>query len=164
MYLPYDIKTPYYEATIMKPFACAKILGNSAFPNLYGEAHFYEDPSKGIWIEVKVRGLPDQNTPNRSSFYGMHIHEIGNCSIPFDKTGSHYNPANAAHPNHAGDLPPLLSSHGYAYSLFYTTRFHADEIMNRSLIIHSDRDDFTTQPAGNSGSKIGCGILRKCSV
>lgn len=147
----------------MKPFACAKMLGNTAYPNLYGEANFYEDPSKGVWVMVKVQGLPDQNTENQSGFYGLHIHEIGNCSIPFNKTGEHYNPTKASHPDHAGDLPPLLGSHGFAYSLFHTTRFTAKEILNKSIVIHSDEDDFTTQPSGNSGNKIGCGVIRKCS-
>jgi Cu-Zn family superoxide dismutase len=89
----------------------------------------------------------------------MHIHETGNCALPFDQTGNHYNPAGLPHPKHAGDLLPLLGNEGYAYSVFYTDRFELPEIIGRSLIIHSAPDDFTTQPSGNSGVKIGCGVI-----
>lgn len=143
-------------------FAYSKISGNSNFPNLSGTANFYKSPSSGIWIEVEVSGLPDINLPINSNFYGMHIHETGNCSIPFNKTGEHYNPQDLPHPYHAGDLPPLLGNNGYAYLLFYTDRFSPDDIINKSLVIHSLPDDFKTQPSGNSGDKIGCGVIKKC--
>lgn len=59
----------------------------------------------------------------------------------------------------AGDLLPLLGNEGYAYSVFYTDRFELKDIIGRSLIIHNAPDDFTTQPSGNSGAKIGCGVI-----
>ncbi len=96
-----------------------------------------------------------------SNFFGMHIHEVGDCTLPFDKTGGHYNPTNASHPEHAGDLPPLLSNNGYAWTAFYTGRLRMDEIIGKSIIIHGMRDDFTTQPAGDSGEKIGCGVIQR---
>lgn len=68
----------------MKLFACAKITGNEGFPQISGNARFYEGISKGIWVEVDVNGLPDQETPGHSDFYALHLHEIGNCSPPFD--------------------------------------------------------------------------------
>ena len=108
---------------------------------------------------MEIYGLPYEDIPPYSQFYGMHIHETGDCSLPFDKTGNHYNPAGLPHPKHAGDLLPLLGNEGYAYSVFYTDRFELPEIIDRSLIIHSTPDDFTTQPSGNSGVKIGCGVI-----
>lgn len=147
----------------MNLFARAKILGNTANPNLFGIADFYEDPrNNGVWVEIEVTGLPDTNSLIDSNFYGMHIHEIGDCTVPFDKTGEHYNPKNISHPNHAGDLPPLLGTAGYAFALFYTGRFGSAEIINKSIIIHNSPDDFRTQPSGNSGNKIACGVIRKC--
>ncbi|MGN0395581.1 MAG: superoxide dismutase family protein [Coprococcus sp.] len=142
------------------PAACAQIKGNASYPWLHGMAYFYSVPQGGMLVEVEVFGLPKKNVQN-SSFYGMHIHENGNCTLPFDKTGEHYNPGNQPHPYHAGDLPPLLGNSSYAYSVFYTDRFDADDIIGRSLIIHLNADDFTTQPSGNSGTKIGCGIIFK---
>ena len=80
---------------------------------------------------------------------------------PFPNTGNHYNPGNVPHPEHAGDLPPLLSNNGYAWMSFYTSRVNVEDLIGRSLVIHSMRDDFTTQPSGNSGDKIGCGVIEK---
>ena len=60
---------------------------------------------------------------------------------------------------HTGDLPPLLNNNGYAYLSFYDNRFRLKEILGKSIIIHSRRDDFTSQPAGDSGEKIGCGVI-----
>jgi superoxide dismutase, Cu-Zn family len=151
-------------SNIMKLFACAKIVGNSEYPKLSGSANFYEDPSKGVWVEVEVTGLPDQQSSNHSNFYGLHIHEIGNCTPPFDKTGDHYNPTKKPHPNHAGDLPPLLGNDGYAFLFVYTNRLKAENIINRSIVIHSDEDDFTPQPSGAAGDKIGCGVIRRCML
>lgn len=143
---------------MQNPTACAQIMGNKMAPKLHGMAYFYSVPQGGMIIEVEVFGLPYINSSN-SSFHGMHIHENGNCTPPFDKTGNHYNPKNQSHSQHAGDLPPLLGNSGYAYSVFYTDRFDADDIIGRSLIIHDNPDDFKTQPSGDSGSKIGCGVI-----
>lgn len=139
----------------MEPFAYAQIVGNRTNPQLRGVAYFYPSPKEGLWVEVEVYGLP----VNPSDFYGMHIHEIGNCTKPFDQTGSHYNPNETLHPEHAGDLPPLLGNDGYAYICFFTNRLTTTDIIGRSIIIHSSADDFTTQPAGNSGEKIACGVI-----
>ena len=65
------------------------------------------------------------------------------------------------HPNHAGDLPPLFGNNGFALSLFLTNRFTVDEVIGRTIIIHDHPDDFTTQPSGNSGTKIACGVIRR---
>lgn len=141
------------------PSAYAKITGNADNPSLRGIAYFYPVPFGGVLIETEIYGLPYEDIPPYSQFYGMHIHETGDCSLPFDKTGNHYNPAGLPHPKHAGDLLPLLGNEGYAYSVFYTDRFELPEIIDRSLIIHSTPDDFTTQPSGNSDVKIGCGVI-----
>ena len=143
------------------PYAHAKITGNADNPSLHGIAYFYPVSFGGVLIETEVYGLPYENVPPYSQFYGMHIHETGDCSLPFDKTGNHYNPSNFPHPKHAGDLLPLLGNKGYAYSVFYTDRFEVQNIIGRSLVIHSAADDFTTQPSGNSGVKIGCGVIMK---
>ena len=58
-------------------------------------------------------------------------------------------------------LPPLLRCKGNAYLSVKTDRFTVDEIIGRTLVIHSDPDDFHTQPAGNAGKKIACGVIQK---
>ena len=145
------------------PVAVAEIHGNSDNPNLTGMALFYPAAMSGIFIQVEVLNLPDKNLPDSSGFFGMHIHEFGDCTDNFDKTGMHYNPTNVQHPDHLGDLPPLLSHNGYAWCEFYDGRLSFADIIQKSLVIHSQKDDFTTQPAGNAGTKIGCGVIRRIS-
>ncbi len=140
------------------PDAYACIKGNTAHPNLCGMASFYETPPGGVLVSTEVYGLPDVNS-NNSDFYGMHIHEFGNCTPPFDKTGGHYNPSASMHPYHAGDMLPLLGNGGYAWLAFYDERIRIKDIIGRSVVVHSMRDDFTSQPAGDSGEKIGCGVI-----
>lgn len=142
------------------PHALAWVTGNNDAPSLSGTVKFYDTPYGGVLIEAEIFGLPNVNQPDSSDFYAMHIHEFGDCSENFTKTGSHFNPTNKPHPMHAGDLLPVLGNQGYAWSSFYTKRFTVDDVIDRSLIIHKNPDDFTTQPSGNSGEKIACGVIR----
>lgn len=160
------------------PIAVAQIQGNMEYPHLFGVVSFYDTPFGGILVSTEIYGLPDKlvakmnanetvikkassvSGMHSSNFFGMHIHENGDCTPPFDKTGSHYNPANVRHPEHAGDLPPLLSNNGYAWAVFYSGRLRPDDIIGKSVVIHSMRDDFSSQPAGDSGTKIGCGVIQ----
>lgn len=79
---------------------------------------------------------------------------------PFADAMPHYDPNGCEHPHHAGDLPPLFENNGFALSLVLTDRFSVDEVIGRTVIVHADPDDFTTQPSGNSGEKIACGVIR----
>lgn len=142
------------------PGAAAWINGNKNYPNLSGLIKFYHTTYGGVLAEAQIFNLPDVNLPGSSRFYAMHIHENGDCSDAFDHTGTHYNPQNTEHPHHAGDMPPLLSNQGYAFSVFYDKRFTIQEIIGKAVIIHEKPDDFTTQPSGNAGAKIGCGVIK----
>ena len=81
--------------------------------------------------------------------------------MDLSETGSHYNPKGQAHPKHAGDLLPLLECQENAYLSVKTDQFSVNEIIGRTVVIHSDPDDFHTQLAGNAGMKIGCGVIYK---
>ena len=133
------------------PDAVAYIKGDG----ISGEVQFYQTPL-GVIVAVEVRGLPK----SEHRIFAFHIHEGTDCGgEKFANTKSHYNPTNTLHPNHAGDLPPLFSSDGYALSVVLTDRFEVKEIKGKTVVIHSDVDDFTSQPAGNSGEKIACGVI-----
>ena len=67
------------------------------------------------------------------------------------------------HPQHAGDLPPLIANDGYVWMVFYDSFLTLPMIVNRSVVIHQNPDDFTTQPSGNAGEKIACGVITKNS-
>ena len=65
-----------------------------------------------------------------------------------------------AHPMHSGDLPPLLSATGRAYMAVLTDRFSIGQIIGKTVVVHSRADDFQSQPAGNAGEKIACGVIQ----
>ena len=66
--------------------------------------------------------LPNVTKKGAVNVYALHIHEKGDCTKPFDQTGNHYSRTKADHPNHTGDLMPLLGNEGYAWMAFYDKR------------------------------------------
>ena len=139
-----------------RQWASAHIKGGCEIPALHGTAKFQQTP-EGVLITVRVSGLPDCGG---SDFFALHIHEGDGCGgVDFSETGSHYDPCDKEHPCHAGDLPPLLSCKGKAYMSVLSGRFRLKDIIGRTLVIHSHPDDFHTQPAGNAGKKIACGLI-----
>lgn len=143
-----------------RPRAYAQIHGNADYPNVQGAVYFYEAHNGGILVEAEIFGLPDFGNPDFHAFYGFHIHENGDCSDQFKNAGGHYNPMNRRHPYHAGDMPPLLSANGYTWMSFYNDALELYDIVGKSIIIHRNPDDFTTQPSGNAGEMIGCGVIQ----
>lgn len=140
-----------------QPAAMAEVRGGSEFPKLVGWVKFYPRRD-GTLIVAEITGLPQTET----GIYGFHIHEGTSCGgEAFSLTEGHYNPTNKTHPNHAGDLPPLLGRDGNAYLAVRTNRFRVSDVIGRTVVIHHDPDDFHTQPAGDSGMKIACGIIEK---
>lgn len=139
-----------------RPDAVAYVRGGTAAPNINGQVRFYQEPGS-VLVVADVAGLP-QNS--ETGFFGFHIHEGNSCTgADFPQTGSHYNPEEADHPGHAGDLPPLMIQQGRAYLAVRTDRFRVQDILGRTVVLHSNPDDFRTQPAGNAGSKIACGVI-----
>lgn len=146
-----------------RPHAFAKIAGSPKHPQIGGMVRFYQT-QQGVLIAAQITGLPKSNNPCPGDFFAFHIHSgtqcSGNESDPFADTLGHYNPKNCPHPFHAGDLPPLLSNNGSAFLVFLTGRFVLRDVINRTVVIHSKPDDFTSQPAGNAGEKIACGQIK----
>lgn len=141
------------------PEAVAEISGGTEYPDIHGMVRFYETPFSGVVIEAEIFDLPveSRETP---AFFAFHIHENGDCSADFANTGNHYNPENHPHPSHAGDLPSLLTGNGYSWLCFYDSCLSISQVIGRSAVIHGGVDDFTTQPSGNSGKKIACGVIQ----
>jgi len=135
--------------------------GNKTF----GEATFEERDGK-VHVVVYVQGLkPGQE-------HGLHIHEVGDCSSGDGmSTKGHFNPFGKPHSHHgtperhAGDLPALKAgSDGRAKVdvMLDVIAIAAGpaSIVGRGLIVHADPDDFKTQPTGNAGARIACGVIR----
>jgi Cu-Zn family superoxide dismutase len=118
-----------------------------------------------IAVAAKVSGLvPGQ--------HGFHIHEKGDCSAPDAMSaGGHFNPFGKphAHPNmadrHAGDMPMLAADASGNATLDVVldtiTIGGAGDIVGRAVVVHKDSDDFATQPTGNSGARVACGVIRR---
>ncbi|MBG9941426.1 superoxide dismutase family protein [Brevibacillus formosus] len=145
----------------------AEIQGGPLAPNLHGYVVFTDVPY-GTEVFVEVSGLPafqpaTGNQPQIGPF-GFHLHEHGVCTVgnpedPFTAAGSHWNPTQQPHGNHVGDFPVLFSNDGYARMTFFTNKISAADVVGRSLIIHQSPDDFRSQPAGNSGKRLACGLI-----
>ena len=145
-----------------RPYAFAKIKGSNDYPHINGIAYFYKVRA-GVLVSIQINGLPVSDDICKKPIFAVHIHSGGSCTgnntDPFADAMTHYNPNNCNHPYHAGDLPPIFGANGLGFSAFLTSRFSAEEIIRKVLIIHSSPDDFTTQPSGNSGTKIACGVI-----
>jgi Cu-Zn family superoxide dismutase len=141
--------------------AVAHIKGSREYPTLHGTVTL-KQTRKGVLVTAEIYGLPDNNE-YKTGVFAFHIHNGISCTgtreDSFADAGIHYNPKNAVHPYHAGDLPSLFSNNGYAYMSVLTNRFNLREIIGRVIVIHRNVDDFTTQPAGNAGAKIACGKI-----
>lgn len=151
-----------------KPISAAKLAGSRQYPEISGTVRFYA-ANPGVLVVAEVFGLP-ASAPGEEAgfrygpFYAFHLHQGGSCGggegkDPFQASGGHYTPTEQPHPFHAGDFPPLLGNGGYAYMSFYTARLQAEETVGRTVIVHKNADDFHTQPSGNAGEKIACGVV-----
>ncbi len=144
------------------PVAYAVIRGSKKYPDIKGKAAFY-DTYGGTVVVASVCGLPKGQGENRSGFHGFHIHEGGGCTEneqgEFTDVHGHFNPKGTPHPEHAGDLPPLLSNCGTAWMAVYTNRFFPEDVIGRTVIIHEKADDFHSQPSGEAGEMLACGEI-----
>ena len=140
------------------PDAVARITGGVEATRLSGCVEFYQEDGC-VLVVARISGLPRDS---ETGFFGFHIHQGKECfGVDFSGAEGHYNPMGQPHPEHAGDLPPLIRCRGNAYLSFRTDRFSVSEVIGRTVVIHSDPDDFHTQPAGNAGKKIACGVIQK---
>lgn len=144
-----------------KPDATAYVNGSEEYPEIRGRVKFYQTDI-GVLTVAEILGLPAEDGTCNGKIFAFHIHSGEQCTGEnFADTLGHYNPNDCPHPYHSGDLPPLFSASGRALSTVLTDRFSVREIIGKTVIIHSMPDDFTTQPSGNSGTKIACGKIIK---
>lgn len=129
-----------------------------------GTVSFQQD-GDGVMVTADITGLK----PNQE--HGFHAHEKGDCSSGDGmSTGGHFNPTGKPHgpqeaDHHAGDLPGLKAdANGNAKAKFHLKGVSVGsgtaDLVGRGLIVHAAPDDYKTQPTGNSGARIACGVIK----
>jgi len=130
-----------------------------------GRADFYKTTT-GLRVELVARGFAPGT-------YGMHVHAVGRCDAPdYASAGPHWNPTNAQHGRenpmgaHHGDLPNLVvetDAIGRATLQLVGTRLSGEggliDADGAAFIIHAGPDDLKTDPSGNSGARVACGVI-----
>jgi Cu-Zn family superoxide dismutase len=121
-----------------------------------------------VLVKADVTGLP----PNTE--HGFHVHDKGDCSAPDAMSaGGHFNPSGQQHGSmsapghhHAGDMDNLKAdASGRAQASFELTEVTVapgpNSVVGRAVVVHKDPDDYKTQPTGNSGGRIACGVIAR---
>ncbi|MBM4407722.1 MAG: superoxide dismutase family protein [Chloroflexi bacterium] len=143
------------------PSRQAKAMLHDGTGAMIGWALFSDSGQRGVRVVVVAWGLGE-------GLHGLHIHATGSCVAPtFTSAGSHFNPLNTLHGSHAGDLPNLpvgpngighlvTSSTGFTLLPGQLSIFDND---GAALVVHAGPDDYVTNPTGNSGSRVACGVI-----
>jgi Cu-Zn family superoxide dismutase len=133
-----------------------------------GEATFEQTPH-GVLVTAEITNLP-------AGMHAFHIHETGKCEPPFKTAGGHFNPAGKKHGVksaegcHGGDLPNIsVGADGKAKVQFVAgdVTLKAGEKNSlldadgSALVLHAGADDYKSDPAGNAGDRIACGVVTK---
>lgn len=125
----------------------------------------FEQQGKKVIVSADVAGL------RANAEFGFHVHEKGDCSAADGMSaGAHFNPGGKPHGHyeqgerHAGDLPSLRSdANGRARQRWESDALAVGageaSVIGRSVIVHRDPDDYKTQPTGNSGPRLACGVI-----
>jgi len=169
------------KQSIATTLLAAAALAGCAGPMMQGGAMAKLEPTRGntasgsvmfhqhgdqVVVHARVEGLkPGQE-------HGFHIHEKGDCSSGDGMSaGGHFNPTGKPHgapdaEHHAGDLPALKAdAQGRVEASFVLNGVGvgsgAADIVGKGLIVHAMPDDYRTQPTGNSGARIACGVIAK---
>jgi len=147
---------PLRATAQLQPTKGSKVIGEATFEEVDGKVH----------VVIFVQGLkPGQE-------HGLHIHEVGDRSSGDGMSAKgHFNPYGKPHAHagtaerHAGDLPSLKAAKNGRAKVdvmldVITVAPGPASIVGRGLIVHADPDDYKTQPTGNAGARIACGVIR----
>lgn len=151
------------DATQSAPLKAIAVLHPTQSNDVRGSITFRE-VADGVRVEGEIKGL----TPGK---HGFHVHEFGDCSASdAGSAGDHFNPTNKPHgaaedrERHAGDLGNIeADASGVAKVNFLDHNLSMIKgprsIIGRSLVVHAKADDLKTQPAGDSGARVACGVI-----
>ena len=161
------------EEVVVETNAEVILVGNALMHNSEGEVIgeiLLKQTEQGVQFTTLLNNLPPGGT------HGIHVHEVGVCEAPsFESAGAHFNPEHKQHGienengPHAGDLPNIeIDEDGSAQLTFYskavTLKLNEPNSLfdedGSSIVIHEKPDDYKTDPAGNSGARIACGVIK----
>ena len=166
IFLPLTTVTALAQATEENPAAPLKavaVLYPTEGNNVSGTVTFTE-VADGVQVQVEITGL----TPGR---HGFHVHELGDCSAAdASSAGAHFNPTDQPHAapdaeaRHVGDMGNVEAGVSGTAKLDYLDHnmslAHGPEsIIGRSVVVHAKEDDLKSQPAGDSGARVACGVI-----
>ena len=138
---------------------------STSMRSLSGNVSF-ENVEKGTRVTGHFSGLKPNTT------HGFHVHEKGECKGPdYKSAGGHYNPNNRMHgspdsaSSHVGDLGNLIADAngmaGIDEVVPHNKAGDFKKMLGKAVIIHSEKDDMRSQPSGDSGDRIACGVISK---
>ena len=127
--------------------------------SIKGSISFEKEKPYAVRVNASLKGLK----PNQQ--FGFHVHEFGTCSNKALMAGSHLNPKKAKHgapkdrERHLGDLGNLVTDEKGTAEMSIVIKGKIKMFMGRSVVVHEGKDDLKSQPAGNSGKRIACGVI-----
>jgi Cu-Zn family superoxide dismutase len=148
----------------VEPARAVAYLSPSSASHVSGTVTFVAQAT-GVEVRVQLEGL----TPGK---HGLHVHETGDCSSSdASSAGAHFNPGNSPHggpdspAHHAGDFGNVEADAAGRVDTTFLDRSLSltgtSSIVGRAVVVHADPDDLVTQPAGNSGVRIACGVIEQ---
>lgn len=157
-----ETDTAAQAPVVPSPTKAHAVLKSAKGYKVSGMVHFTEEDGKMV-VETMVDNL-------KAGPHGFHIHETGDCSAAdFTSAGGHFNPHAHQHGDigkgsHVGDMGNLVADRkNKAHTRFtvegMTMVTGASSIIGKAVVIHKDKDDLKSQPAGNAGARIACGVI-----
>jgi Cu-Zn family superoxide dismutase len=152
--------------TIYEDPSALAVLSPTLGSSVHGAVAFVRTDKIAL-VQVNLTGFKPNST------HGLHIHESGDCTArDGSSAGGHFNPTSSAHggpqgaSRHSGDLGNVTAdSMGGVYASIELGDVAfgngQDSIIGRGLVVHADQDDLTSQPAGNSGARVACGMITR---
>jgi len=156
--------------TLLVAAACAHSKGPTAMATIdstsgstaKGTVHFQNAGEDGVEVVADLTGVPP-------GVHGFHIHEKGSCGNNAQDAGGHFNPTESVHgapdavSHHAGDFGNVTADdkgevHAHFTTHSITINTGANGVVGHAVVLHGNPDDLVSQPAGNAGPRIGCGV------
>jgi Cu-Zn family superoxide dismutase len=145
------------------PSATATLISTSG-STATGTVNLAQLADGSVEVTASLRGVPP-------GVHGFHIHEKGDCGDNGNAAGGHYNPSGTPHgapnadPHHAGDFGNVTAdADGNVNTRFVTRSITVSAgpmtAVGHAIILHANPDDLTTQPSGNAGARIACGVVQ----